>query len=181
MPGPVAVQGVRGCFSQQAATLLAPGREIEFCETMRQAFSLVADGKCSALAVPVRNTIAGDIASHLALAVEHPALRLEQEIDLPVRLHLMAPHGARLDTINRAASHPVALQQCSRFFATHPGIAAAEFFDTAGAARDVAARGVVNQAAIASEAAASEYGLTIVVRDIQDTLDNQTEFWLLAR
>ena len=71
--------------------------------------------------------------------------------------------GSSLETIRRIQSHPVALAQCERFFAAHPGIAKAIAEDTAGSVRQIMERGDPTVAAIAGEFAAREYGAQILV------------------
>jgi chorismate mutase len=88
----------------------------------------------------------------------------------------MAPRGATLEGLRSAASHPVALAQCNRFFEQHSWIKSTKSYDTAGAAREVAERGDITQAAIASRAAAELYGLAVLGEGIQDERDNYTRF-----
>ncbi|HEU4830131.1 MAG TPA: chorismate mutase, partial [Gemmatimonadales bacterium] len=80
-----------------------------------------------------------------------------------------------------AASHPVALAQCGRFFSHHPAVRPVPAHDTAGAARLVAQAGDPAAAAIASREAGEMHGLVPLATDIQDRADNCTRFWLLAR
>ena len=92
----------------------------------------------------------------------------------------------RLRRIERVYSHPKALAQCGRFFRGHPWMEAVEYFDTAGAARDLAiklsSKVVIKQkearreAAIASEAAGRIYGLEVLAREVADKKDNVTRF-----
>ena len=53
--------------------------------------------------------------------------------------------------------------------------------DTAGAARDIAARNDVSVAAIASAAAGKIYGLTSLAMNIEDEQHNTTRFLIMAR
>jgi prephenate dehydratase len=62
-----------------------------------------------------------------------------------------------------------------------PLLEAVPFYDTAGAAKEVAASGDMTSAAIASVAAAAHYGLDVVTRNIEDSADNRTRFVLVAR
>jgi len=78
--------------------------------------------------------------------------------------------------LRSASSHPIALAQCSRFFEQHRWIKANKSFDTAGAAREVAERGDLSHAAIASSAAAERYGLVVIEEGIEDSRDNHTRF-----
>ena len=75
----------------------------------------------------------------------------------------------------------MALAQCERFLRAHPHLAAHAAYDTAGAARDVAARGDPTAAAIASRPAAERYGLEVISADVEDRPDNQTRFVAVAR
>ncbi|MCX8102738.1 MAG: prephenate dehydratase, partial [Geminicoccaceae bacterium] len=53
--------------------------------------------------------------------------------------------------------------------------------DTAGAAKLVAERGGVEDAAVASSLAAEVYGLEILKRNIEDAAHNTTRFYIMAR
>jgi prephenate dehydratase len=77
-------------------------------------------------------------------------------------------------------SHPVALAQCTRFFAAHPHIEAVPVHDTAGGVRLVLERAREDEAGIASENAASIYDGQILARGIEDNPQNFTRFFLLT-
>jgi prephenate dehydratase len=102
------------------------------------------------------------------------------EVVSPIHHCLLAVHGSTLEEVTQVISHPVALAQCQRFFAAHPALEAVAFYDTAGAAREVAQRGVRTQAAIAGSPAAERYGLDILAASIEDRHDNQTRFLVVV-
>jgi prephenate dehydratase len=54
-------------------------------------------------------------------------------------------------------------------------------YDTAGAARDVAASAEASRGAIASQSAARHYSLQILAANIEDRHDNRTRFVAIAR
>src|SRR5207249_6342653 len=89
--------------------------------------------------------------------------------------------------IRRVASHPVALAQCRRFFATHPDLVAVPAYDTAGSVRDLMAdrpaadARLAADAAIASSLAAELYGGTVLEEGLEDHAENYTRFLLVAR
>ncbi|MGH9481875.1 MAG: prephenate dehydratase domain-containing protein [Terriglobales bacterium] len=85
-----------------------------------------------------------------------------------------------LAKLRSAASHPVALAQCRRFFAAHPWIAPQPAEDTAASVRLMVAAGDPGRAAIASRRAAALYGATILCEHVEDAPTNQTRFLLLA-
>jgi prephenate dehydratase len=93
---------------------------------------------------------------------------------------LLAPKGASIATLKRAHSHPVALGQVLKLLkelSLTPVIEA----DTAGAAELIAARGGVEDAAIASELAAEIYGLEVLRRNVEDAAHNTTRFYVMSR
>ena len=177
----IGIQGEAGSFSDGAlARLPALGPEAVHFDDFWSVLAALDAGTIERALLPVHNSLAGVVAPSLR-AIAAYDLRVEEELDVPVRLALLAPPGASLASVTSAASHPVALAQCSRFFSHHPGITPVTAHDTAGAARLVAERGDPSVAAIASREAGEMYGLAALASDIQDRADNQTRFWLLAR
>jgi prephenate dehydratase len=78
-------------------------------------------------------------------------------------------------------SHPVALNQCLKFFAAHPEVERVPFYDTAGSVKMIMAEARDGVAAIASSAAAEIYGGRILRRNIEDDPSNFTRFFLLRK
>jgi prephenate dehydratase len=121
------------------------------------------------------------VATYDALAAAADAVTLVGEVVLPIRHCLLAPQGATLEDIEVVESHPIALAQCTRFLGGRRGLAVHAAWDTAGAARDVAAAGDVRRAAIAGRGAAERFGLVVLADGVEDREDNQTRFLVLAR
>jgi prephenate dehydratase len=95
---------------------------------------------------------------------------------------LIARPGTTVGSLSRVASHPVALAQCRRFFAEHPGIEPVTAYDTAGAVQDMLrAEGSSKDGAIASRLAAEIYGGEVLMAGIEDDPQNFTRFLVLAR
>lgn len=87
-----------------------------------------------------------------------------------------------MDGLSKVLSHPQAIGQCRDFLRGQLGQAVIQpTYDTAGAAKDVAQAADPSQAAIASKAAAAEYGLDILAADIESNHANYTRFLALAR
>jgi monofunctional chorismate mutase len=173
----VAFQGDRGAYAESAIADIwrHPVEQIPF-PTFAGAIRAVEEGEADACVIPVENTIVGRVeAGWLALAAS-PGMRTVGEAMVPVRHCLLAPRGATIQGLRTASSHPVALAQCSRFFETHPWIKPTKWFDTGGAAREIAGCGDLSQAAIASSAAAECYGLAVLEEGVQDRPDNHTRF-----
>ena len=176
--GRVAYQGAPGAFSHAACLTLRPWDEAVACATFEDAIEAVRTGDCDCALIPVENTLAGRI-EPAATLVEQSGLRQVAEVWRPFRLALMATPDATISSLRTAESHPVALKQCERYL-VDLGIEPREVFDTAGAARDVAAAGDRTRAAVAPAAAAELYGLKILRNDIQDSADNRMRFVVLS-
>jgi prephenate dehydratase len=73
----------------------------------------------------------------------------------------------------------VALAQCGRTL-RELRLQPVERFDTAGAAREVAASGDLTRAAVASQAAADLYGLEVLRAGVEDDVSNRTRFVILG-
>ncbi|HEX8291323.1 MAG TPA: prephenate dehydratase domain-containing protein, partial [Pyrinomonadaceae bacterium] len=77
-------------------------------------------------------------------------------------------------------SHPVALAQCERFFASRPDVRRVASDDTAGSVAAVLRRGDGSCAAVAGRRAAEIYGGRILREGLEDHRENYTRFVLLA-
>ena len=177
----IAYQGEPGAFSELAildrwGSMARPVPYAEFAEVV----SAVSGGRVDFGLLPVENSIAGRVASSLA-AIDGSSLHVVGSIERPIRLCLLAPAGATIDSLRSVESHPVALAQCGAFLRAHPRLEARPAFDTAGAARMVAAARDASRGAIASARAAELHALTIVRAGIEDHAGNVTRFAVLSR
>jgi prephenate dehydratase len=174
----IAYQGVVGSFSSIAARALY-GNDITPINTVRfrDIFASVASGNADAGVVPIENALAGSIHENYDLLAEY-GCSIVGEYYCPVQLHLMTvPSGATsIEGITKVLSHPKALEQCSVFLERHPSISPVVCSDTAGAALQIKKENIPSVAAIASEEAAAEFGLTILARSIQNHAHNMTRF-----
>ena len=172
----VAYQGEPGAFGEEAIIGYFGADAIEPIGV--STFSAVCDavefGSADAGVLPLENSLAGTVGDALD-ALAEGSLTVVGELLLPIRHHLLVPPGVTLDDVEWVASHWQALSQCERFLAGR-GWEIVPAADTAGAARDLAARGDPHAAAVASERAAQRYGLEIAARDIQDSSHNVTRF-----
>ena len=173
----VAFQGDRGAYAENAIAQIwrHPVEQIPIA-TFIGAVRAVYEGEADACVIPVENSIVGRVDAGWQALAAHPEMRTVAEALVPVRHCLLAPRGATLEGLTTASSHPVALAQCSRFFETHPWIKQSKYFDTGGAAREVAESGELTRAAIASRGAAQRYGLAVLEEEIQDQRENHTRF-----
>jgi len=175
----VAFQGEPGAFSEAAAVRLL-GEAIATVPraTFDAAFGAIAEGAADALLVPVENSLAGSVVRVFDL-LQESQLRIVAETILPIEMQLIAIPGASLADIHSVASHPMALAQCERFFAAHPGWKRMPAEDTAGSVREMISHGDKSCAAIAGRRAAEHYRAVILAEAIQDNAENFTRFVLL--
>lgn len=176
----IAIQGEPGAFSHEAALKLVAGAEIVPCALSAEVFRALDVGEADAAAIPIENSLAGSVLDHFDLLLKHD-VKVVRETLLRIRHNLIALRGASVEQIERVYSHPVALAQCRRFLAAHPKMKAIGFYDTAGSVKQLAELGDLNVAAIASEAAAAQYGAEILARGIEDDPENYTRFFLVRR
>lgn len=177
----VAFQGERGAFSEEAARkLLGRGVRLLPCERFEAVFRSVASGKASLCLVPIENTLAGSVYENYDLLVEND-LHIVREVNLQIVHNLIAFPETSLRNVRQVYSHPVALAQCSRFFAKHPHVERIPFYDTAGAVKMLKEQRPVAAAAIASRTAAAVYSARVLMTHLEDHRENFTRFLLLSK
>jgi prephenate dehydratase len=176
----VAFQGIAGAYSEQAIRqFFGPHVEASARNTLDDIFLAVEGGEADLGMLPVENAVAGSVTRSYELLMEHD-LRIHAEFILRVQHMVMAVQGTTLAEIERVRSHPQALAQCQRYLERH-GFEPEPAFDTAGAARDLAATPEPAVAVIASSLAADLYDLEILDQDVEDYPFNYTRFFVLAR
>jgi prephenate dehydratase len=175
-----AFQGVAGAFGEEAVRKrYGPGATPLACATFSGVRDAVIEGRAHVGFLPIANSIVGPVECGLR-ALQDGGLSRVATVRVKVELCLMGVVGRDADEIRLVLSHPVALAQCGRFFGNRPELRAESFFDTAGAAREVALRGDPTVAAIASRRAARYHGLAVVHAGVQDRRENRTTFAVVA-
>jgi prephenate dehydratase len=176
----VAIQGEMGAFSHQAARQLVDEPRVRACRTFEDLFTAVTSGDADLGVVPVENTLAGAVQRAMDLLVEH-TLHAVGETRVPIRLCLTARPGVALADLRAVASHPVALQQCHRFFAAHPHLEPVAAYDTAGSVKELMEGKVAWNGAVGSALAARLYGAHVLAESIEDDEQNYTRFLAVSR
>ena len=179
MTGAIAYQGESGAFGEEACLLFAPSHRTLNFASFEAVVRAVLEGDAELGMLPLQNSCAGPVPGVEDL-LAGSAVRIVRRVVLPVRMHLLAREGARIESIRTVASHPVALAQCARALGDL-GVQAEEASNTAAAAKQLAGSHAKDRAVLASERAASAYGLVILKRDLQDQPDNRTTFAVIAR
>jgi prephenate dehydratase len=177
----IAFQGERGAFSHMAIRQML-GDEVDAIPfpKFEQLFRSVTDSSCDAAMVPIENTLHGSVHENYDHLLRFD-LPIVAETSVRIVHNVIAVPGTKFSAVNRIYSHPVALNQCLDFFATHPQCEKVTFYDTAGSVKMLAEQKPEGAAAIASELAAELYGCKILKRSIEDDRRNFTRFVLLER
>ena len=176
----IAFQGLPGAYSDLACREVFPRMATLPTPTFEETFAALERGKVSLAMIPIENSVAGRVADIHMLIPHATKLHIIGEHFQRVNHHLLAVPGASLKTIKVVRSHIHALSQCRDFIRKH-GLKAIVHADTAGAASELAARGDISEAAIASELAAEIYGLKSLRANIEDAAHNTTRFVILSR
>lgn len=177
----IAFQGELGAYSEEAAIAFG-GDEANLlpCRSFIDVVTAVLDREATHGVLPVENSIIGRVVDG-ASAAGGAGLTLIEKLALPIHHCLLAPTGSSVDKLERVLSHAAALSQCTRFFATHPKIEPIEWYDTAGAAKDVALSADLTTGALASKRAALRYRLEVLIENVEDAPNNQTRFVVVAK
>lgn len=176
----VAIQGEAGSFSHQAARRMIPGCSIVPCARSVEVFDRLERGSVPIAVVPIENSLAGSVTEHFDLLLAREVF-IQREFRLRIVHNLIAAPGVRKSELQRAYSHPVALEQCRDFFRRNPRIEATPFYDTAGSVKHVVQTGLRDAAGIAGQQAAAVYKGRILAAGIEDDKRNFTRFFLLRR
>jgi prephenate dehydratase len=178
---PIAFQGEPGAFSQEAVhQLFGKNTPILACNNFESVFLALESEKVDAAVLPIENTLAGSVHENYDHLLRFD-VRITAETNVRIVHNLIAAPGVRFADLRRVYSHPVALNQCLKFFARYPRIEKVPFYDTAGSVKMILAEGLKDAAGIASAVAASIYKAEILKRSIEDDRRNFTRFFEVRR
>lgn len=175
----IAIQGVHGCFHEQAARLFY-GNEIDVCECLsfEELFVNLEQKKVNGAIMAIENTVAGGLLPNYSLLQKY-GQKITGEVFLRIKQNLMAMPGQRIEDITEVSSHYMAIAQTREFFKQYPHIRLVESQDTAKSAADIAATKQMHLGAVASELAADIFGLEILEASIETHKQNFTRFLIL--
>ncbi|MFK7955535.1 MAG: prephenate dehydratase [Lysobacterales bacterium] len=178
-PLKVAFLGPEGTFSQ-AAALKQFGHSINSLplNSIEEVFADVENGHADFGVVPVENSTEGAVNNTLDMFLISP-LKICGELEIPIH-HNILSSAEDLSAIERVYSHRQSLAQCRQWLRENlPDAEKIPVASNGEAARRVRER--PDAAAIASESAASIYGLNLLHASIEDQADNTTRFLVVGR
>lgn len=179
----IAIQGVKGCFHEQAARLFYEEHghvvpEIVECLTFDSLYESMNAGKADAAVMAIENTVSGGLLPNFELLRKYDH-KIKGEVFLRIQQNLMAMPGQKIEDIREVRTHYMAINQTREFFKNYPWIRLVESEDTAKSAAEVAAEGLMGVGAVASTLAADLYGLEILAESIETYKQNFTRFLIL--
>src|SRR3954462_4352109 len=134
-PKTVAFQGGKGAFSQVAVQqLLGDQVQVVPCQRFEEVFRALSDGKVDAAVIPIENTLHGSVHENYDHLLNFD-LPIIGETHVRISHSLIAYPGVSFKKIKKVYSHPVALNQCQKFFAANPQFERSIFYDTAGSVK----------------------------------------------
>jgi len=177
-PTRVAYLGPAGTFSELAALgYFGSSLARVPCASIDEVFRATTAGAADFGVVPVENSTEGVVARSLDLFL-HTPLFIIGETSLFVR-HNLLRRSDSLEGISAVLAHPQALAQCHDWLSTHlPHAERRPVASNAEGARLASLDATL--AGIASDRAASEFGLHVVAPAIQDDAHNRTRFAIVA-
>ena len=177
-PLQIAFLGPEGTFTQ-AAALKHFGHSVTTAPltTIDEVFREVSSGACQYGVVPVENSTEG-VVSHTLDMFMQSQLKICGEVQLRIH-HLLLSGGTAMADVQQVYSHQQSLAQCREWLDRHlPNAERIAVSSNAEAARRVA--GKTGAAAIAGDAAAEIYGLTVLAENVEDEPDNTTRFLVIG-
>ena len=171
--------GPKNSFTFAAASSFFDEEVLEAFASIPLSLQAIENKDIDYVVVPIENSLEGSVHASIDRLFNKENLQVFQEIILPIRQQFLM---ATEQMPEKILSHPQALAQSQQFLeANYPNVPLEAVASTTFAAEYVATHPDERVAAIASPAAAKEYGLLTVSADIQDNDLNQTRFWVIGQ
>jgi chorismate mutase/prephenate dehydratase len=151
-----------------------------FFSNFESVFQAVESGLCKYGVLPIENSSAGSVTEVYDLMAKHK-FYIVKSLKLHINHALLAKPGVKLEDVHEIISHSQALQQCSNFLKSHPGIKVTIFENTATAAKYVAESDRTDIAALSSTDCAKLYGLHVLMDGMQNNENNYTRFICITK
>ena len=176
----VACQGVEGAYAQIACEKMFKSPLIMYFKNFEGIFNAIDKGLCQYGILPLENSTAGSVKKVYDLMIRHN-FSIVRTFRLKIDHNLLANPGAKLSDIKEIYSHEQAINQCSDFLNSIPGVKIIPVENTAVAAKHVAECGRTDVAAISSRNCQELYNLICLADNIQDKGNNRTRFICISK
>lgn len=172
--------GPRGTFSQQAAlTVLPYAKLLPFAE-IKEIFEKVHQKEIEFGIVPAENTAAGIVSETINCLIEYP-LKVTGSYNLAIH-HCLLSWGESESNLKIIKTHYQAFSQCRNWLEKNfPKIHFENSQSTTLPILEALKTKDKTLGFIANEIAAKEYGLNILAKNIEDSKENITKFYLISQ
>lgn len=175
----ISIQGVRGSFHEEAAANIFHNPLLLERDTFDEVFGDCAAERCDYAIAAIENSIVGSLIYNYDRLFKY-GLHIVGEAYLRISHYLIAAPETSLYDVKEIWSHPMAIEQCRAFLATHPA-KVVEMDDTAGSVRKLMDERPHGVAAIASARSADIYEASILMPAIETDPHNYTRFLILSK
>ena len=176
----VACQGVEGAYAQIACEKMFKSPFIMYFKNFEGIFNAIDQGLCQYGILPLENSTAGSVKKVYDLMIHHN-FSIIRTFRLKIDHNLLVNPGTTLNEIKEIYSHEQAINQCSEFLNSLPGVKIIPVENTAVAAKAVAESGRKDVAAISSRSCSELYNLSCIADSIQDKGNNRTRFICISK
>jgi prephenate dehydratase len=180
----IAFLGPAGTFTEEALFTQPDFADADVIplSSLPEVLDSVYSGRTDLAFVPVENSIEGTVSATMDSLVFDVDLLFQREVVLDIHMHLLAPPGTDIDSVQKVLSFPHASAQCRRYLENNlPGAEVVPTNSTAEAARLLGTEHWPHTAALAPRLSADLYDLAVLAAEVEDHPDNQTRFVALAR
>lgn len=171
--------GIKGTFCYNAALKRFPESKICNYTNFSDVFKAVENRQVDFGILPIDNSTAGSINPVYSLLRKNN-LFINETLTLKIEHCLAVRPGTSIKDIKDVISHSQAISQCDVFL-ENQGLKGRHYESTAGAAEFVANSKDRCIAAICSEKTAKEYGLEVLMSNIQNSNENYTKFIIISK
>lgn len=176
----VACQGVEGAYSQIACEKIFKNPFIMYFKNFDAVFTAIEQGMCQYGILPIENSTAGSVTKVYDLMIRHN-FSIVRTFRLKVDHNLLVKPGTTLKDVRTIYSHEQAINQCSEFLQSLPGVNVIPMANTALASEMVSMAENNDVAALSSRFCAELYGLTCLASSVQDKGNNRTRFICISK
>ena len=174
----IAYQGIEGSYSESCAKDMYPDCKTIPCKTFDDVFKKANEDEEIKAIIPESNRTTGNIG--VEYLIFKYRLNIYKEKFYPIKHHLLALPGSKIQDIKNVYSHAQGLSQCSNYIKKNNFIENVRA-DTAGSAKYISQSKAKGEAAIASKESAKIYNLDILDSNIQDEKENVTRFLIMQK
>ena len=167
-------QGDRGAFGQIATSRLFPSGKQKSYTKFEDLILGVINHEVEKGVLPFENSTTGEVGEVLDLLYKYD-VKITQCYDLKVDQNLMGIKGSQISDIKKVYSKLQAIEQCEEVLKSFD-FECIPYVNTALAAKYVSECNDPSIAAIAAKESASEYGLEILMKNINMSHENVTRF-----